>query len=523
MLAEQRYRCYSAKSVGWAVPNGTNLTGESCGCNGFSFAFVFWFMVAGAGEMSAGTFHDGCFGDVVEELAVEVKELPWWGQAHLDGLDDDELEGTIEAQLGWACAAHQGCLGHRPAHEVVEGQLDVELLQDACGPCGAQVFDLECVFPLAVDGFDLPALMVGLDELWAGELPGIEQGGQQQGRAKARGAVADESQREGGGQVRCFAQDRLAGSHTDDEIVLAEALADLIGDALDEAHQEVAVCAPDGVHDSVCPEAPVHQIQAPAAETSDEVDGCSPFTDSQRRKYEVDARPRQDGHSCHEPPLGSTAAAVLIASSTEPFHEATASRQIERSAVDGHDLEVLPKPLRAKAFLEPFDHAVEKGLEETQWLSGPRLDKRLLGDRLALVRLEEAATVLPETAEGGRHALPGGSLPGHDPKDDLRDEDSSTRGDSSGADVDFLEVSRVQDFSERGQPALAKNLASPTLQCADRHGKTSLSLSVRQLRPLPVSSTQGGFFFYILKLVPLGSAHQHTGAVAQGPSASSGW
>ena len=69
-----------------------------------------------------------------------------------DSGDKAEVHGVDRGGLGR--------FGHDPANEIVEQQLSVGLLNDTSWRVGAQVLNVQRVFPFPLDGLDLPAAMV---------------------------------------------------------------------------------------------------------------------------------------------------------------------------------------------------------------------------------------------------------------------------------------------------------------------------------------------------------------------------
>lgn len=100
--------------------------------------------------------------------------------------------------------------------------MGVDFFVDTTGRVRAKVLDVEAMLPFAIDGFDLPAAMVEIDEFTEGMRRRIEQRSEQPTGPKPRPLVTKQPGRDDAWQVGVFAAGRRCGMEFDHPLAVTD-------------------------------------------------------------------------------------------------------------------------------------------------------------------------------------------------------------------------------------------------------------------------------------------------------------
>lgn len=113
-------------------------------------------------------------------------------------------------------------IGHHPSDQVAQQQMGVDFLDDSGRRMGTEVLDVEAMLPFSIDGLDLPAAMVEIDEFGVGMSLRIEERSEQPAGPEPRPLVAKQPRRDDAGQVGVFATGGRCGMEFDNPLVVSE-------------------------------------------------------------------------------------------------------------------------------------------------------------------------------------------------------------------------------------------------------------------------------------------------------------
>ena len=132
-------------------------------------------------------------------------------------------------------------IGHHPSDQVAQQQMGVDFLDDSGRRMGTEVLDIQAMLPFSIDGLDLPAAMVEIDEFGVGISLWIVEGRQQPTGAEPRPLVTKQTRCDDVGQVGVFAAGGRCGMEFDHPLVVTESTPpfDITGLLIGEADEEM--------------------------------------------------------------------------------------------------------------------------------------------------------------------------------------------------------------------------------------------------------------------------------------------
>ena len=141
--------------------------------------------------------------------------------------------------------------GHHPAYEVAQQDVGMDLLEDTGRRVRPKVLDVQPVFPLTVDRFDLPPAMIQVDEVVRAVCRRVQQRSQQPTRTESGPLVADQASHENLRKIRGFPSGSRGRVKLDGPLVVTDAPLSLgvAGLLRGHSHEEVGPTlwnTPDG-------------------------------------------------------------------------------------------------------------------------------------------------------------------------------------------------------------------------------------------------------------------------------------